>query len=99
MSVLPIIALKWIPFERDLSQPDAPEFVFRTAGGQEYRKRVVHLTGDADTSPLSDDILLAKFDDCAGPILPSKQRARVKELILRLEDVPSVRALTKALAG
>jgi 2-methylcitrate dehydratase PrpD len=51
------------------------------------------------SAPLSDAELGAKFLRCAGPVLGEEVAAAVAEQIMRLEDVPDIRALTSRLVA
>ncbi|MGE5853573.1 MAG: hypothetical protein ACM35E_10610, partial [Deltaproteobacteria bacterium] len=96
-----------------LSFPDVPiwpgladvgpdtEFVgnpvtIRTTDGRRYSARVDIPRGDP-ALPLTDDELLAKFRDCARSQLRRDDIERSVELILGLERMADVKALTLAL--
>jgi 2-methylcitrate dehydratase PrpD len=90
--------MKWVPFDPPAGQHGVPEFVFKSADGQEFRTRPVHLTGEAE-NPVSNEFLVAKYDDCASAVLAPEARNRVRDLVFDLENVPSVRALTGPMLG
>ena len=48
-------------------------------------------------NPVNDDILVEKYQDCAGSVLPEKTRAQVKDLALNLENVATISQVTNLL--
>jgi 2-methylcitrate dehydratase PrpD len=89
--------MRWQPFQQAPKDPGYPTFVFKSVAGQDYRTKIEHLTGEPER-PVSNELLLGKFDDLSSPVLSSEKRARTMELILGLENVASVRTLTKELS-
>jgi 2-methylcitrate dehydratase PrpD len=85
--------LKWLPFEPAPGTFGAPEFTFHLRNGEKFALKVEHLTGEAE-NPVGDDILIEKFLDCATPALSQSASAELKDLILNLERVDDVSAVT-----
>src|SRR3954470_13395882 len=50
-------------------------------------------------NPLPEDALAAKFADCAARALPPAQVERLQRLLLQLDEAPSLRAVTAAIAA
>ena len=48
---------------------------------------------------MPEEALLGKFADCAGRALPVAQVERLQRLLLQLDEVPSLRAVTAAIAA
>ncbi|MBI2919282.1 MAG: MmgE/PrpD family protein [Chloroflexi bacterium] len=70
----------------------------RTTDGRTYSARVDVPHGEP-SDPLTIEELLAKFNDAAGPVLPSEQAGRLSDLLLHLEDVPDTRQIADLLSS
>ncbi|MBV9016044.1 MAG: MmgE/PrpD family protein, partial [Alphaproteobacteria bacterium] len=55
--------------------------------------------GRGPDNPLPEEALLDKFTDCAGRALPPARIEPLKRLLLQLDEAPSLRAVTAALAA
>jgi hypothetical protein len=62
-------------------------------------QRVGAALGRGPENPLPEDALAAKFADCAGRALPSAQVERLQRLLLQLDEAPSLRTVTAAIAA
>jgi len=97
--VRPLMArMKWMPFDPPAKDPGFPTFVFRSSGGKEYRTRIEHLTGEPE-HPVSNALLVGKFDDCASALLAPTARRRVSDMVFGLEGMASIGPLMAALSG
>jgi len=67
--------------------------------GKTIAQRVGAALGRGPDNPLPEDALAAKFADCAGRALPSAQVERLQRLLLQLDEAPSLRAVTAAIAA
>jgi 2-methylcitrate dehydratase PrpD len=67
--------------------------------GKTIAQRVGAALGRGPDNPLPEDALAAKFADCAGRALPSAQVERVQRLLFQLDEAPSLRAVTAAIAA
>ena len=70
----------------------------RTADGQTYSARVDIPRGDS-ALPLTDRELMAKYRECAREVLEPEDVAASMDLLLRLESVENIRALTAILGA
>ena len=61
-------------------------------------KRVGAALGRGPDNPLPAAALEAKFANCAGRALPPAQVARLRRLLLQLDEAPSLRAVVAAIA-
>jgi 2-methylcitrate dehydratase PrpD len=76
--------------------PTDVEVVLRS--GARYTAHVDHPRG-APENPATREELEAKFDSVAAAALPPESRIRVRDVVSRLEQVPSIRALADALVA
>lgn len=90
--------MKWIPFNRPPKDPGFPTFVFKSRDGKLYQTKIEHLTGEPE-HPVSNEILLAKFDDLSGPVLSPDARSQAKRMVFDLENLTAVRSLASVLQG
>lgn len=67
--------------------------------GRTIAQRVGAALGRGPGNPLPEEALLGKFADCAGHALPSSQVERLQRLLLQIDEMPSLRAVTAALAA
>ena len=67
--------------------------------GRTIAQRVGAALGRGRDNPLPEEALLGKFADCAGRALPVAQVERLQRLLLQLDEVPSLRAVTAAIAA
>ena len=67
--------------------------------GHTIAQRVGAALGRGPDNPLPEDALAAKFADCAARALPSAQVERLQRLLLQLDEAPSLRAVTAAIAA
>jgi len=67
--------------------------------GRTIAQRVGAALGRGPDNPLPEEALLGKFADCAGRALPAAQVDRVQRLLLQLDEAPSLRAVTAAIAA
>ena len=67
--------------------------------GRTIAQRVGAALGRGPDNPLPEDALAAKFADCAARALPPAQVEKLQRLLLQLDEVPSLRAVTAAIAA
>src|SRR4051812_7363035 len=67
--------------------------------GRTIAQRVGAALGRGPDNPLPEDALAGKFADCAGRALPVAQVERLQRLLLQLDEVRSLRAVTAAIAA
>jgi len=67
--------------------------------GKTIAQRVGAALGRGPDNPLPENALAAKFADCAGRALPSAQVERLQRLLLQLDEAPSLRVVTAAIAA
>lgn len=67
--------------------------------GKTIAQRVGAALGRGPDNPLPEAALLGKFADCASRALPPAQVERVQRLLMQLDEAPSLRAVTAALAA
>jgi 2-methylcitrate dehydratase PrpD len=67
--------------------------------GNTIAQRVGAALGRGPDNPLPEDALAAKFADCAARALPPAQVERLQRLLLQLDEAPSLRAVTAAIAA
>jgi len=67
--------------------------------GSTIAQRVGAALGRGRDNPLPEEALLGKFADCAGRALPVAQVERLQRLLLQLDEAPSLRAVTAAIAA
>jgi 2-methylcitrate dehydratase PrpD len=66
--------------------------------GRTIAQRVGAALGRGPDNPLPEEALLGKFADCAGRALSAAQVERLQRLLLQLDEAPSLRAVTAAIA-
>jgi 2-methylcitrate dehydratase PrpD len=66
--------------------------------GMTIAQRVGAALGRGPDNPLPEEALLGKFADCAGRALPAAQVEQVQRRLLQLDEAPSLRAVTAAIA-
>jgi 2-methylcitrate dehydratase PrpD len=66
--------------------------------GQTIAQRVGAALGRGPDNPLPEEALLGKFADCASRALPPAQVERLQRLLWQLDEMPSLRAVTAAIA-
>jgi 2-methylcitrate dehydratase PrpD len=66
--------------------------------GPTIAQRVGAALGRGPDNPLPEEALLGKFADCAGRALSAAQVERLQRLLLQLDEAPSLRAVTAAIA-
>jgi 2-methylcitrate dehydratase PrpD len=66
--------------------------------GRTIAQRVGAALGRGPDNPLPEEALLGKFADCASRALPSAQVERLQRLLWQLDEMPSLRAVTAAIA-
>jgi 2-methylcitrate dehydratase PrpD len=67
--------------------------------GRTIAQRVGAALGRGQDNPLPEEALLGKFADCAGRALPVRKVERLQRLLLQLDEAPSLRAITAAIAA
>ena len=67
--------------------------------GKTIAQRVGAALGRGPDNPLPEDALAAKFADCAARALPPAQVEELQRLLLQLDEAPSLRAVTAAIAA
>jgi 2-methylcitrate dehydratase PrpD len=72
--------------------------LIRTKDGRSFSARVDTLRGDPDM-PLTDDELLAKYNDCARSLLSSEEIRKSTALVMSLEKVEDIRDLMDFFTG
>ncbi|WP_158783224.1 MmgE/PrpD family protein [Pantoea sp. BAV 3049] len=75
---------------------DEPIIELETLSGERWRKQVTLPLG-APQNPLSDEALLAKFDQLAARVMAPEQRERLRECCLGLVDIADISILTRLL--
>ncbi|MFC1532132.1 MmgE/PrpD family protein [Thermodesulfobacteriota bacterium] len=90
--------IKWISFEPEAGTFGTPEFIVKLDDGTKFHSKIEFPRGEPE-NPVNDDILIEKYQDCAGSILPQKIKTQVKDLILNLENVESISQLTNLLGN
>jgi 2-methylcitrate dehydratase PrpD len=70
----------------------------RLAGGKEYQAVCTRAHGDAE-DPLSREETIAKFIACTDGVIPLEVREEALEILVRLEDAPSVAPLLRMLTS
>jgi 2-methylcitrate dehydratase PrpD len=88
--------MRWIPFEPTIGTFGTPQFTFRMGNGQELHFKVDYPRGEPE-NPVADDVVVAKFHDCAGPARSPGIREEIENLVSQLEDLPSAGALARLL--
>ena len=88
--------IHWAPFDPAAGTFGTPEFVLTLNDGGELRARVEFPRGDPE-NPVPDAVLIDKFDDCAGLVLPAEVCAQVRDQVMDLENLPRVTDLTRLL--
>ena len=88
--------IKWISFEPEAGTFGIPEFIVTLNDGTKRHTQIEFPRGEPE-NPVNDDILVEKYLDCAGSVLPEKTRAQVKDLVLNLENVANISQLTNLL--
>src|SRR3954452_5194683 len=66
--------------------------------GRMLTKRIGAALGRGPDNPLPADALAAKFIDCAGRVLPAAQVGRLQQVLNRLDEQDSLRAVVAAIA-
>jgi 2-methylcitrate dehydratase PrpD len=66
--------------------------------GRTIAQRVGAALGRGPDNPLPEEALLGKFADCAGRALSAAQVERLQRLLLQLDEAPSLRVVTAAIA-
>jgi 2-methylcitrate dehydratase PrpD len=90
--------IKWISFEPEAGTFGTPEFIVTLKDGTKWHTKIEFPRGEPE-NPVNDDILIEKYQDCAGSILPQKIRTQVKDLIMNLESVENISRLTNLLGN
>jgi 2-methylcitrate dehydratase PrpD len=90
--------IKWISFEPEADTFGAPEFIVKLNDGTNFHSKIEFPRGEPE-NPVSDEILIEKYNDCAGSILPQKIRTQIKGQILNLENVENISLLTNLLGN
>ena len=66
--------------------------------GRTIARRVDAALGRGPDNPLPPEALAAKFADCAARVLPAPQVVRLQQVLLQLDEAPSLRAVVAAIA-
>jgi len=82
----------------DSSNHFGAELKVRLVNEQTYSAKVQSALGRTSDNPLSQDLLQAKFEDCAGRVLSPERVSRLYASIRHLDYVRSVRDLTAMMA-
>ena len=90
--------IKWVSFEPEAGTFGTPEFIVKLNDGTNWHTQIEFPRGEPE-NPVSDDILVEKYQDCAGSILPEKIRTQVKDLVLNLESVEDISRLANLLGN
>lgn len=90
--------MRWISFEPEAGTFGIPEFIVKLKDGTTWHTQIEFPRGEPE-NPVNDDILVEKYQDCAGSILPEKTRTQVKDLVLNLENVANISQLTNLLGN
>jgi 2-methylcitrate dehydratase PrpD len=90
--------IKWISFEPEMGTFGAPEFIVKLNDGTKFHSKIEFPRGEPE-NPVNDGILIEKYQDCAGSILPQNIRGQVKDLILDMENVENISLLTNLLGN
>lgn len=79
-------------------EPLGAEIRLTLHDGRVLTGRVGSALGRGPDNPLSSDALNAKFANCAGRALPGPSVARLEQMLMQLDEMPSLRAVTAAIA-
>jgi 2-methylcitrate dehydratase PrpD len=90
--------IKWVSFKPEAGTFGAPEFIVKLDDGTHFHSTIEFPRGEPE-NPVNDEILIEKYQDCAGSVLSQNSRDRVKELIMNLEKVESISQLTSFLGN
>jgi 2-methylcitrate dehydratase PrpD len=82
----------------DSSNHFGAEVVVTLVDGQTYSAKVQSALGRTSANPIPAELLRAKFESCAGRVLPPERVAQLHASLKRLEHVRSVRELTAMMA-
>lgn len=78
----------------DVLNPFGAEVEVVKSDGQVYSAKVEAAMGLSPENPLSPELLKAKFEGCAGKILPTERVSKLYKSIQLIEELPSIRELT-----
>ncbi|MFC1983144.1 MmgE/PrpD family protein [Chloroflexota bacterium] len=81
---------------KDTHSAEGEEVTVRLKSGQSFSRRVAKPKGDP-TNPLTDDELIAKYEECASLRLSPEAVKRSEELLLGLEEVKNINELVDLL--
>ncbi|MGB9069047.1 MAG: MmgE/PrpD family protein [Candidatus Acidiferrales bacterium] len=82
----------------DPSNHFGAELRIRLANGQTYSAKVQSALGRTRDNPLPDQLLKAKFENCASRVLSPERVSHLYSSIRQLEHLPSIRDLTAMMA-
>jgi 2-methylcitrate dehydratase PrpD len=74
------------------------EVAVKLDGGQIHSAKLQNALGRTSADPIPPELLKAKFESCAGRVLPPEQVAQLHASIQQLEHIRSVRQLTALIA-
>lgn len=78
----------------DRDNPSGAEVTIRTTEGRELRTVVEAALGSTYDHPLTDEMLRAKFLDCAARAIPPDQALRLHEALQEIARCPDITTLT-----
>ena len=81
--------IKWHSFAPDAGTFGVPEFVIRLDDGTCVHTRVESPRGDPE-NPVSDDMLMAKYEDCARSVLSPPVVDQLRDTVMSLESLEAV---------
>jgi 2-methylcitrate dehydratase PrpD len=88
--------IKWNSFVPDAGTFGAPDFVIKLNDGTQFYSKIEFPRGEPE-NPVTDDILIEKYQNCASFVLPQETKNQVQDLILNLEDVENISQLAELL--
>jgi len=89
--------IEWRSFVPDAGTFGAPEFVIKLDDGAHFHARVESPRGDPE-NPVSDEILIAKYEDCARSVLQPSVVDQVRDTIMGLETLEGLSQLAGLLS-
>ncbi len=93
-----ISKIRWNSFEPAAGTFGAPEFIIKLKDGTRFHSQVEFPRGEPE-NPVSAEVLVDKFRDCAGTVLSRKAVDEIERLISDLEHLENVSQLTDLLGN
>lgn len=90
--------IKWVSFVPEAGSFGIPEYIFKLSDGSKFEVAVEFPTGEPE-NPVSDEIMVGKYLDCAGTVFDDTVKQKIRELVLDLENQESIAELMHLLGG